>query len=130
MLAAVVRKLVVGKDRAGNDVGPRMPSGLRLAAAAGDAEGGVVRCFFGSPSALARDDVAAYHSDQWCLGAWIRIAMELLGVGQQLVSVGTSMLLTPRPKPRLDLPGAASCCRPDRGTWRTICSWRDRVPAR
>ena len=56
VLAAVVRKLVVGKDRAGNDVGPHVDLSL-CGECTFDVERGILGGLVGSPPVLARNDV-------------------------------------------------------------------------
>ena len=100
MLAAVVRKLVVGKDGAGNDVGR-----MRLTAGSSrtfHVERGILGRLLGSLPALARDDVGGVPADQWCFGAVGSYSPWCFSVSRRSsVSVATSRLLSPRPGSRV-----------------------------
>ena len=98
VLPAVVRKLVVGKDGAGNDVGPHRRARLHV-------ERAILGCLLGSPPALARDDVGGVPIRPVVLrsGRFV-LAMVLLCLSQKLcqrrdVEVAESS----SGKPRLDL---------------------------
>ena len=102
VLAAVVGKLVVGKDGAGNDVGPHAASMPAQVAGAFDVERGILGRLLGSPPALARDDVGGVPLRPVVLrsGRFV-LAMALLCLAQKLGQRRDVQLLSPRPGSRV-----------------------------
>src|SRR5262249_1310990 len=95
VLPAMVRQLVVRKHRARKDVAPHQREASTWSAPSLAASSGVFPC-------CRATMYAAYHPDQWCLGAIGSYLPWCSSVSRRsAVRVATSKLLRPRPGKRV-----------------------------